>query len=71
MTNARNRVILITESERKVIQMDNMIDFLLSLDNDNVVKKYDIIPYSKDISTVIFYCEDNGEKFTKKFYVMS
>ena len=51
--------------------MENIIDFLLSLDNDNVVKKYDIIPYSKDISTVIFYCEDNGEKFTKKFYVMS
>ena len=51
--------------------MENIIDFLLSLDNDNVVKKYDVMYLSKNVLTVIFYCEDNGERFTKKFYLMS
>ena len=46
--------------------MYEVIDFLLSLDKDNVVKNYDIEYYNDNITIVIFYCEDNGEKFVKK-----
>lgn len=49
--------------------MYEIIDFLLSLDNDNVVKNYDVEYYSDDITIVTFHCEDNGEKFMKKFYM--
>lgn len=52
--------------ERK---MHEIIDFLLSLDNDNVVKDYDVEYYSDDITIVTFNCEDNGEKFVKKFEI--
>lgn len=48
--------------------MHEIIDFLLSLDNDNVVKDYDVEYYSDNITIVTFNCEENGEKFMKKFY---
>ena len=54
-------------SEREVRKMYQVIDFLLSLDNDNVVKNYEIEYYNDNTAIVIFYCEDNGEKFMKKF----
>ena len=49
--------------------MYEAIDFLLSLDNDNVVKNYEIEYYNDNTAIVIFYCEDNGEKFVKKFEI--
>ena len=47
--------------------MYDVIDFLLSLDNDNVVKNYDVEYYNDDTIIITFYCEINEEKFVKKF----
>ena len=49
--------------------MYQVIDFLLSLDKDNVVKDYDIKYYNDNTAIVIFYCEDSGEKFVKKIEI--
>lgn len=65
LTKSRNGGIIV--SEREVRKMYKVIDFLLSLDNDNVVKNYEIEYYNDNTAIVIFYCEDNGEKFMKKF----
>lgn len=65
LTKSRNGGIIV--SEREVRKMYKVIDFLLSLDNDNVVKNYEIEYYNDNTAIIIFYCEDNGEKFVKKF----
>ena len=51
--------------------MYKVIDFLLSLDNDNIVKDYNVEYYNDDTIIITFYCEDNGEKFVKKFELRS
>ena len=69
LTKSRNGSIIV--SEREVIRMYEVIDFLLSLDNDNVVKNYDVEYYNDDTIIITFYCEINKEKFMKKFEIRS
>ena len=69
LTKSRNRDIIV--SEREVKKMYKVIDFLLSLDNDNIVKDYDVEYYNDDTIIITFYCEINEEKFVKKFELRS
>lgn len=46
--------------------MYDLIDWLLSLDNDNVVKDYVIIWDGGLPKTVKFFCEENGQVFRKE-----
>ena len=49
--------------------MYDLIDWLLSLDNNNVVKDY-VIVWDDDLpKTVKFFCEENGQKFRKEIEI--
>ena len=46
--------------------MYDLINWLLSLDNDNVVKDYIVIWDGGLPKTVKFFCEENGQEFRKE-----
>ena len=46
--------------------MYNLIDWLLSLDNNNVVKDYVIVWNGGVPEKVKFFCEENGQEFRKE-----